>query len=143
MSDSFETPMTVAHKAPLSMRFPRQEYWSGDFPGGPVVKILPVNARDMDAIPGLGRSHMPQSNQACAPQLLRLCAITRGTTATRSPHAATESRPGSGATTRESPRAAVKTHHSPCPPNNSHNKIGGNPSILPGPRAFEIAVNVL
>ena len=36
VSDSFETPMTVAHKAPLSMRFPRQEYWSGDFPGGPV-----------------------------------------------------------------------------------------------------------
>ena len=24
-----ETPWTVAHKAPLSMEFPRQEYWSG------------------------------------------------------------------------------------------------------------------
>ena len=23
------TPWTVAHQAPLSMRFPRQEYWSG------------------------------------------------------------------------------------------------------------------
>ena len=101
MSDSFETPMTVAHKAPLSMRFPRQEYWSGDFPGGPVVKILPVNARDMDAIPGLGRSHMPQSNQACAPQLLRLCAVTRGTTATRSPRTTTVEKPPL-ATTRES-----------------------------------------
>ena len=29
MSDSFETPWTVAHQAPPSMGFPRQEYWSG------------------------------------------------------------------------------------------------------------------
>ena len=29
MSDSFETPWTVAHQASLSMGFPRQEYWSG------------------------------------------------------------------------------------------------------------------
>ena len=29
MSDSFATPWTVAHKAPLSMGFSRQEYWSG------------------------------------------------------------------------------------------------------------------
>ena len=29
MSDSFVTPWTVAHQVPLSMRFPRQEYWSG------------------------------------------------------------------------------------------------------------------
>ena len=28
-SDSFVTPWTVAHQAPLSMGFPRQEYWSG------------------------------------------------------------------------------------------------------------------
>ena len=36
VSDSFVTPWTVAHQAPLSMRFPRQEYWSGlpfPFPG--------------------------------------------------------------------------------------------------------------
>ena len=25
----FATPWTVAHQAPLSMEFPRQEYWSG------------------------------------------------------------------------------------------------------------------
>ena len=25
----FETPWTAAHQAPLSMRFPRQEHWSG------------------------------------------------------------------------------------------------------------------
>ena len=29
MSDSFVTPSAVAHQAPVSMRFPRQEYWSG------------------------------------------------------------------------------------------------------------------
>ena len=36
-SDSSETPWTVVHQAPLSMGFPRQEYWSG-FAG----KIYPV-----------------------------------------------------------------------------------------------------
>ena len=29
MSDSFAAPWTVAHQAPLSKGFPRQEYWSG------------------------------------------------------------------------------------------------------------------
>ena len=29
MSDSFVTPLTVAFQGPLSMGFPRQEYWSG------------------------------------------------------------------------------------------------------------------
>ena len=29
MSDSLGTPWTIAHQAPLSMGFPRQEYWSG------------------------------------------------------------------------------------------------------------------
>ena len=29
MFDSFATPWTVDHQAPLSMRFPRQEHWSG------------------------------------------------------------------------------------------------------------------
>ena len=29
MSDSFVTPWTVALQAPLSLSFPRQEYWSG------------------------------------------------------------------------------------------------------------------
>ena len=29
MSDSFAAPWTVAHQAPLSMGFPRQECWSG------------------------------------------------------------------------------------------------------------------
>ena len=29
VSDSLVTPWTVAHKAPLSMGFPKQEYWNG------------------------------------------------------------------------------------------------------------------
>ena len=29
MSDSFVTPWAIAHQAPLSMRFPRQEHWNG------------------------------------------------------------------------------------------------------------------
>ena len=32
------------------------------FPGGTVVKNLPCNEGDNSLIPGLGRSHMPQSN---------------------------------------------------------------------------------
>ena len=29
VSDSFATPWTVAHQAPLSMGFSRQDYWNG------------------------------------------------------------------------------------------------------------------
>ena len=47
------------------------------FPGGSVVKNLPATAGDMGSIPGLERSHMPQSNQARAPQLLSLCSRAR------------------------------------------------------------------
>ena len=39
----------------------------GGFPGGSVVKSPPANAEDMGLIPDEGRSHMPQSNWACAP----------------------------------------------------------------------------
>ena len=34
----------------------------GDFPGGTVVKNQPANAGDTGLSPGLGRSHMLQSN---------------------------------------------------------------------------------
>ena len=33
-----------------------------DFSGGAVVENLPANAGDTGSSPGLGRSHMPQSN---------------------------------------------------------------------------------
>ena len=42
------------------------------FPGGAVVKNPPANAGDTGSIPGLGRSHMLQSNKARVPQLLSL-----------------------------------------------------------------------
>ena len=80
----FEALWTVARQAPQSIRFSRQEYWSGlpfPFPGvfltqgsiprlllcrwilhllshGTVVRNLPANAggaRDLGSIPGLGR----------------------------------------------------------------------------------------
>ena len=35
---------------------------AGNFPGGALVKNPPANAGDRGSIPGLGRSHMPQSN---------------------------------------------------------------------------------
>ena len=37
----------------------------------------PPNAGDMGSIPGLGRSHMPWTNDAHAPQLLSLCSRTK------------------------------------------------------------------
>ena len=37
-----------------------------------MVKNLPCNAKDTGSIPGPGRSHMPRSNLAHDPQLLRL-----------------------------------------------------------------------
>ena len=53
------------------------ELFKGEFPGGTVVKNLPANARDMGSSPGPGRSHMPRSNEAHAPQLLSLCSRPR------------------------------------------------------------------
>ena len=38
-----------------------KKMWWG-FPGGAVVESLPANAGDTGLGPGLGRSHMPQSN---------------------------------------------------------------------------------
>ena len=47
-----------------------------DFLGGAVVKNPPANAGDTGSSPGLGRSHMPWSNLACAPQPLSLSSRT-------------------------------------------------------------------
>jgi len=46
---------------------------SQGFPGGCVVKNHPANSGGTGSIPDPGRSHMPQSNETCAPQLLGLC----------------------------------------------------------------------
>ena len=73
------------------------------FPDGAVVQSLPANAGDTGSSPGLGRSHMLRSNQACEPQLLSLrvwslCsatreAATRGAAIVRGPHTAMKSGP--------------------------------------------------
>ena len=42
------------------------------FPGGAMVKNPPSSAGDTGSSPGPGRSHMPRSNWARAPQLLSL-----------------------------------------------------------------------
>ena len=85
------------------------------FPGGAVVENLPANGGDAGSSPGLGRSHMPQSNSAREPQLLSLrvwslCSATRGRDSERPPHRDEEWPPL--ATTRESPRTETKTQHS-------------------------------
>ena len=83
MSDSSVTPWTIAHQAPLTMGFSRQESWSGlpfpypeDLPD-PGIKPLspagdpalvgrfftteplgkPFSAGDLGSIPGSGRAH--------------------------------------------------------------------------------------
>ena len=50
---------------------------SRDFPHGPVAKSLPASSEDMGSIPGPGRFYMPWGQVSpCAPQLLRLSAVT-------------------------------------------------------------------
>ena len=63
-----------------------------------MVENLPANAGDTGSSPGLGRSHMPQSNWAREPQLLSLCvwslcSTTKEATIVRGPHTAMKSGP--------------------------------------------------
>ena len=46
----------------MDLHYLISKFYYRDFPGGTVVKNLPANAGDMGSIPGLGRSHMLQSN---------------------------------------------------------------------------------
>ena len=55
-----------------------------------MVESLPANAGDTGSSPGLGRSHMPQSDWAREPQLLSLrvwslCSATREAAIVRGP----------------------------------------------------------
>ena len=68
------------------------------FPGGAVVENPPANAGDTGSSPGLGRSHMPQSNWAREPQLLSLrvwslCSSTRKAAIVRGPRTAMRNGP--------------------------------------------------
>ena len=70
------------------------------FHGGAVVENLPASAGDTGSSPGLGRSHMPQSNWAREPQLLSLrvwslCSATREAVTVRGPRTAMKSGPRS------------------------------------------------
>ena len=70
------------------------------FPGGAVVESLPANAGDTGSSPGLGRSHVPRSDQAREPQLLSLriwslCSSTREAAIVRGPRTAMRSGPRS------------------------------------------------
>ena len=47
-------------KSWVNIRIKTSAFWG--FPGGAVVKKLPASAGDTGSIPGLERSHMPQSN---------------------------------------------------------------------------------
>ena len=70
-------------------------------------KSLLANAGDTGFAPGLGRSHMPRNNQACAPQILTsraatteayaesLCSAIREVTTTRNLATTTKSSPHS------------------------------------------------
>ena len=65
-----------------------------------MVESLPANAGDTGSSPGLGTSHMPQSNWACEPQLLSLriwslCSATREAAIVRGPRTAMKSGPRS------------------------------------------------
>ena len=51
MSNTFASPWTVAHQIPLSMGFPRQEYWSGkkleiELPYDPVIPLLGIHTEE-------------------------------------------------------------------------------------------------
>ena len=52
-----------------TLAFKKQNLW--DFPGGTVIKNPPANAGETGSSPGPGGSHMPRSNKAHAPQLLK------------------------------------------------------------------------
>ena len=84
-----------------------------DSAGGAVGKNLPANTGNPSSIPGLGRFHMPQSNEASKLQLLeplclepKLCR-RRSHCDEKPEHRSKEWPPL--ATTRESPRPATKT----------------------------------
>ena len=64
MSDSFVTPWTVAHQAPLSMGFPRQKYWSelpfpspGDLPNPGTEPVSTALAGGLVSIEPPGKPH--------------------------------------------------------------------------------------
>ena len=59
LSDSFETPWTVAHQFPLSMEFSSQAYWSGlPFPS---LRDLPDSGIELESPGFAGRFFTTES----------------------------------------------------------------------------------
>ena len=54
--------LTTLNYFTIKLILKRKKERKKGFPGGSVVKNSPANAGDMGLIPGLGGSHMPQSN---------------------------------------------------------------------------------
>ena len=52
----FATPWTVAHQAPLSMGFPRQEYWSAQ-ESSPIPQFKSINSLTLRFLYGCKLSH--------------------------------------------------------------------------------------
>ena len=82
-----------------------------------MVETPPANAGDTGSSPGLGRSHMPQSNWACEPQLLSLrvwslCSATREAATVKGPHTAMKSGPHSPQLEKALAQKLTKTQHS-------------------------------
>ena len=90
LSPIFATPWTVAHQAPLSMEFSRQEYWSGlpfSSPGNlPDPGIEPVfPALQADALLSEPTGKPAEQGNCCNPlrpfypgDIVRLSSVVRG-----------------------------------------------------------------
>ena len=56
----FEDSRTLGELLMQTIKLINSNSYLQDFPGGPVVKNPPANARNVGLIPGLGRFHMPR-----------------------------------------------------------------------------------
>ena len=80
------------------IRLRKSKGYDRGFPGGAVIENLPANAGDAGSSPGLGESHVPQSNWDREPQLLSLriwslCPATEVAKIVRGPRTAMKSGP--------------------------------------------------
>ena len=69
VSDTFLTPWTIAHQAPPSMGFPRQEYWGGmPFPSPGKLPNPGIEHRS----PALAGDSLPLSHRETRAEALKL-----------------------------------------------------------------------
>ena len=75
----FATPWTIAHQAPLSLGFSRQEYWSG-LPCPPAGDPPDPEIRTVSYVSCLGRHVLCQQRHLGSPRLMdRVCVSSLGT----------------------------------------------------------------